>query len=515
MLIPYLKRLDGALVPQYCATSDSIISNECPSSEWQSLATFEMIFNNSNPWAGEQLYPRTCSPRVTQLTGRNSIRQSLTGVWTDTTQGTQGAHQEVVVSTTQQSVIADALTNTATLWDIGLINATSGATHGSPFSDQRAATHTIKHSYYQPYAAGTCSGKMYLNMTEGSPIRFPLPLGQLGLTGNTTIPIDDDNNYLSNGTEYYGISPTQILDTSKSSHLDYRLRWVQFPKDLFNSSTLGAIVLLPRETEDSSQLIHTCIISAGWGTSSLSTSTGPWVEPVLSQAYTPAIVQQHHNFEDFSQNHQSFFQQTEGQAGFFAEPYYPERPIDITSDWADYLDPFISSINTTAFNALMSLHGLEILPHNMRASYMLVGLMTNGLARVGFKNRLQGSLKTFTNPMSNDTELDGKFWLSGKGDVFSVEPVESKDWVKFFVESSIQGYTYNTSGAAPKVAITFLLAYCAFALSHVLYAGFSGMTLLLHASASQRLGLPSLSTSLTSSQESVPPLGIPSPKSPL
>ncbi|KAA6415999.1 MAG: hypothetical protein FRX48_00718 [Lasallia pustulata] len=107
---------------------------------------------------------------------------------------------------------------------------------------------------------------------------------------------------------------------------------------------------------------------------------------------------------------------------------------------------------------------------------MLVGLVTNGLARVGFKNRLQGSLKTFRNSKTNDTVLDGNCWISGKGDFFIVDPIESKDWVKLPVESGLQGYAYNTTGTAPKVAIAFLLTYCLFALSHILYAGFSGIS---------------------------------------
>lgn len=484
MLIPHFKRLDGSRVPQYCATSESIVSNECPSSEWQSLAAFETITNNSNPWAGYKLYHAMCLPYATQLTGRNSIRQFITGIGRDFR---LGAIPKVAVSTTQQSVIADALTNTAILWDIGLVNATSSAAHGSPFSDQRAATHTVKSNYYQPYAAASCSGRMKLNMTEGSPLIFPVSAWQgYQAPGNTTVPTDDGNTLQANGTEYYGMSPTQILDIPRSSHRHYRLKWVEFQEDLFNSTTIGAIVLLPRKTAESPQFLYTCTMAAGWGNSSLSTSSGFSVEPVLSQHYFSILPQQRAEWPKFSQLHQSSFQQNESQVTFDM-PYYPERPINITSDWADYLNPFMTGSNTTAFNTLMSLPGLTIFPTNERASYMLVALMTNGLARVGFKNRLQGSLKTFTDSKSNDTELDGNYWLSGKGDVFSVDPVESKDWVKLFVESSIQGYTYNTSGAAPKVAIAFLLAYCAFALSHVLYAGYSGTKSLLPPPASRVL----------------------------
>ncbi|SLM34400.1 hypothetical protein LPUS_03154 [Lasallia pustulata] len=244
-------------------------------------------------------------------------------------------------------------------------------------------------------------------------------------------------------------------------------------------NTLGAIVLLPRKTANSSQYLYTCTISAGWGSSLLSTSSGIYtVDPVSSQANLPLITQQKitQNLESFSESKLSHFQQIQSyEIGVFNEPNYPERPITITPAWADYLNPFVPSINTTVFNALMSLDGVFI-PRHTLAAIMLVGLVTNGLARVGFQNRLQGSLKTFRNSKTNDTVLDGNYWISGKGDFFIVDPIESKDWVKLPVESGLQGYAYNTTGTAPKIAIAFLLTYCLFALSHILYAGFSGIS---------------------------------------
>lgn len=479
VLIPRLERLNGSLIPHYCARSESIISNECPSSEWQSLAAFQMITNNSVPPVGLNMYHEQVLPYSTQLTGRNSLRQFVLSSDLDYR---PGANRQTFYSTTQHSVIADALTSTGALWDFGLVNTTSGSTHGSPFSDLRAATHATKHNYYQPYTLGTCSGAMFLNMTEGSPIAFPISSGrdELG-TGNTTIPSDDHHGPYCNGTEYYGISPAQILEIPRSSHLDFGLKWVDLPENLFNGSSIGAIVLFPRETANSSQLFYTCTISAGWGSSSLSTSTSYAVQPVLSQADLPSIVQQLYAQEiaktqdKSGVSNRSKFQSSQvGTIGIFEEPHYPEKPIRITSDWADYLNPYVPNINTTAFNALMSLDKVLHMANHSRATFMLVGLVTNGLARVGFQQTLQGSLKTFRNPKTNDTLLDGNYWTSGKGDVFLVDPIESKDWVRLLVESGLQSYAYNTTGTAPKIAIAFLLTYCLFALSHVLYASFSG-----------------------------------------
>lgn len=61
-----------------------------------------------------------------------------------------------------------------------------------------------------------------------------------------------------------------------------------------------------------------------------------------------------------------------------------------------------------------------------------------------------------------------------RGDMFTVDPEESKNWVKLRVDSTINGYAYNIRGVSSKVAISFLLAYCVLALSHILYAAISG-----------------------------------------
>lgn len=95
--------------------------------------------------------------------------------------------------------------------------------------------------------------------------------------------------------------------------------------------------------------------------------------------------------------------------------------------------------------------------------------------RIGSTSQLQGTLKTVVRP-DNSTVIDGSYWFSGKGNVFNVDPVESKDWVKLHVSSVFQGYAYNVSGATPKIAIAFLLAYCLFVLAHVLHAGISGFS---------------------------------------
>ena len=72
--------------------------------------------------------------------------------------------------------------------------------------------------------------------------------------------------------------------------------------------------------------------------------------------------------------------------------------------------------------------------------------------------------------------IDGNYWLSGKGNMFEVDPTQSKDWLKFHVNSTLEGYAYNTETVAPRVAIGILTLYCIIALAHLFYSGISGKT---------------------------------------
>ena len=70
--------------------------------------------------------------------------------------------------------------------------------------------------------------------------------------------------------------------------------------------------------------------------------------------------------------------------------------------------------------------------------------------------------------------LDGDRWFNGKDDAFDVHPAQ--DWVKLHVSSAFEGFSYNTRGTTPKIAICILLAYCVVAFAHVLYAGITGVS---------------------------------------
>lgn len=220
-------------------------------------------------------------------------------------------------------------------------------------------------------------------------------------------------------------------------------------------------------------------MGAGWGSSLLNTSSF-----ASGTTFTTSLVDLSsfpYRLANRSLNVEADVAEAEGLANdkttYFNLPSFPQKRITVTEDWANYMNPFLPGLNTTVIDALMSTAGpvRELSPSDQTtlAKWVLVGLLANGLATIGATGTLQGDIKTVAKA-DGVREWDGNYWFSGKGDMFIVDPEESKDWVKLRVDSTIDGYAYNIRGTAPKVAISFLLVYCIIALCHVLYAGISG-----------------------------------------
>ena len=129
------------------------------------LAAILSLWLNSLPSPEDETYPQRLIPDKMQLTGQSSIRHLYWDFpWSP-------AIYAETSCTTQQSAIADALTNKAVLWTLSLFNVTStNPTRGSPLSDQQSAVHIIRDNYYQPYALTACNEPTYLNMKIEAPL---------------------------------------------------------------------------------------------------------------------------------------------------------------------------------------------------------------------------------------------------------------------------------------------------------------------------------------------------------
>ena len=358
---------------------------------------------------------------------------------------------------------------------------TSTKGHGSVLS-QLDAVHSITTGYYQPHTSVYCEYDVIRGDNDTDPVAFPPPPGSKVQMLNTA----EFNTSILPGYAFVvpNITRPQILETP-GRRSEVRLRWVELPQDPFNGTAIGAIALLPQQpSTNTTQEMLICNIGAGWGLSTVNTSTvGGGATTVHSEIDIGVLYASEgtvRNNSKYSENLSESEALASIQTGpFFELPAFPQRPIIITEGWASYLNPTLSDLNTTVFNSVVG----SILPGNAQpqsmaaiAQIILAGMVANGLSRIGATSQLQGNARQVVEP-DGSIGLDGNYWFAGKGNnVFQVDPAETKGWLKFRVSSTVEGYAYNTHEPTSKVAISILLAYCVVAVAHIFYAGISGIS---------------------------------------
>lgn len=414
------------------------------------------------------LFGVSYSPGFVEQTGKGAMREMY--IAEDAGYASQNVWPGS--STTQQVAVSDAHLSAASLWWIALTNVTARNGHGNPLSDQSDATHTIQNDYLQPYVDSFCAPDIIEGKTDDRPLVFPNLL-----TANSDSQSDTTIQYYGHrglesvpGITKAGLLRSEILGTFEPSS-QYRLKWIELAEPQFNGSAIGAVIFLPKATKNDTQDILTCNLAAGWGESTLTvqTSSSTMAGRVRSLAKLPGL--QYGNVPIQVSNVPA---EEATSAVLFQYPWFPQKPINITTSWADTLGPRIAGTNDTVINRLMNDPMWPGDPKSY-AHFVLSALVANGLARTSFVSELQGEVKTIVGP-NNDTELDGNYWLSGQGDVFTVNASQAQNWTKLYMKSTLEGHAYNVVGTPPKVAVAILLVYCLFALCHVCYAGISGQS---------------------------------------
>ena len=470
----------------------------CPSHGWEAVQDFTYTTLKGLDKKYLALAGGTGGPDWVGVTGRCSHRRlAMADEW----DAPQGFDPHPITATIQQTVVADALTEIGELW-IDAVSNVSTRGHGTVLNRQDAA-HAINHGYYQPYTKASCALDYIHGPYDDSPVAFPIVPG---LQASPDVDKADTSILGIYSFVYPHITKPQLLSTPGSPGQS-RIKWVELPQDPFNGSAIGAVILLPRSIANLTQEILVCNVGAGWGNSYINTSSPDGGTSSTSSVVNPSALL---GRDDTGPGLQ-MLSRAEGLAGdtvtYFGMPLFPEKPITVTEAWATYLNPFISSLNKTVIDALMSTISLSELDPQRKAfvaDWALAGLLANGLASIGATSTLQGNIKTIKDP-DGSIQMDGGYWFAGKGDMFLVDPEESKDWVKLRVDSTIAGYAYNIRGTSPKVAISFLIIYCVIALSHVLYAGISGKRVFYLSRFVTGIYLPT-------AQASLPHAGTPSAK---
>ena len=244
------------------ANSSDIDTFACPCHGWEAIQNY--IYTTVNSLQPKYLASigAVSGPSWVEVTGHGSQRRLALSVEYYEADGTNSG-PSLVMATTQQSTIADALTETGNLW-VDAVSNVSTSGHGNILQRQDAA-HAINNDYYQPYTVSVCANDTIRGPHDDSAVAFPIPpAAPVSMLDQSKI---NDSILGIQSFVYPGITKDQILDTPGSLE-ESRLKWVELPQDPFNGSAIGAVVLLPRSTANSTQELLVCNLGGGWGSSS-------------------------------------------------------------------------------------------------------------------------------------------------------------------------------------------------------------------------------------------------------
>lgn len=485
--------MNGSSVPRHCAVMEAgLPSNECPSSEWNFIQTWALLRHSlPNHIRNESLIFDlvATNPSAIYLTGKTSTRQYISEGIVTQTNYEPGTSQ---VSTTQQVVIADALSAVSSIWNIITSYGKTEVYHGASFNDYQKTVHAIANDYYQPYSSVFCQRDTIQGPNDERVVAFPIaPAVDYGINSSLLSNINASVSGFP-AVEVPSVRRAQLLELP-GLESENRVKWVQLPESPLTGVSVGLIILLPQNPlispKQTGRDIVVCNIGAGWGASLINMTstrgTNGATSSVVKFFYSNCL---NSNFSEDKSPLSRFDIFTDDPLEF-ALPEFPSIPIEIDVEWAEYLNPYVPSANTTVIDFLLKYlasNGSKSASPEVATRDIISGLMTNGLARSAFTSELQGNIKLTKDNMTvqmptgssyvikKERAPDGSSWLTGKSDIFTVNPEESKDWVKLRVDSTIQGYAYNIEGPAPKIAIAFLLTYCCLALAHCFYSGISG-----------------------------------------
>ena len=455
--------VDGSVISEACSTVGTTPSSGCPASEWYALRDY--LFATEVQYSTS---PYTLALESCLIHGQISARNLFGGRYlaNDT--------KTLLISSalTQQAVVSDALSVTGSLWFWSLSNLTANAGHGSPLSDQSSAIHRIVDGYKQPASKAACLPLEVDSEIASELVAFPLH------------PLADEQSLDARNltSRIRRLGPYRVIqhpDWTYSQLLNapgdvkgYRIKWMERPRATFIDSSIVVAILLPRSHTTITPRVLVCNIVATWDTSGLEVeTTGLGLGTAENTVHKGAVLRSR---EPISESHVP--PHTPGH-GF---PLFGD-PINISESWARYLNPSVQNTNTTLFNILMQQPQFDLQKGETPeravlqvASLALVMLTTNGLARTGWGSTLQGVVKR--KGTQKEGLPDGDYWLSGRGDVFEVDPIKSRNWTSFRVGSSLEGYAYNTLTTPPKIAIAIMMVYCVLVLGHTIYSGITGVS---------------------------------------
>lgn len=377
--------MNGSSVPRHCGVLEAgSPSNECPSSEWNFIQTMMSLIHNAIPNGMRKesmiLGVGSTCPSAIQLTGKSSIRQYLTisGVLADK-QDPEFFDATITMSTTQQAVIADALTSVSALWNIIMTSAQIGKRHGASILDEQKTVHTISNDYYQPYSSAFCVRDAIQGPNDDRIMAFPI-LGTFDYDAEPGL-LSSINANISGlpAVEAPSIRRSQLLELP-GMETDNRVKWVQLPESPLTGVSVGLIVLLPQnpsnstkettETIQNNTDIVVCNLAAGWGLSEMHVTNTRGGDSATSSLIKLGNLKRLFDRPSHPAMRLNDYQSYTDASVFFGPPMFPSIPVKIDVEWAEYLNPYVPSANTTVMDYLLKFFA----PNNSKVEYPEVAI---------------------------------------------------------------------------------------------------------------------------------------------
>ncbi|KAL1849328.1 hypothetical protein Plec18167_000453 [Paecilomyces lecythidis] len=429
----------------------------------------------------------------------------------------------VSLATVPQATISDALVSVADLWLLALGSLNWSVESGNwgsliysdehnkeaqRLSDHQSALHMLREAYQQAYVATLCEYGT-VNITD---------LDESVLVPNYLNPPSNWPSWYGNSSiyrssigfpDYYAKMPnltwSTVFSASGNNKSDYRSYWYGLDSATDKSSNTTAqgttvpslfiFAIPPIQEENGTTLdFQLCSASAGWAASKLNVTSDPTlVNKISSTVAAKNGTSDLGAYDWFSQK--SVPLKTLPTTTFaFLFPEFPQRPISISSEWANLLNPSIPRLNanimnetntsdttgsivdtdTDVFAGLTSIAGVQR-RDSLTLAAIISAMVANGLSRTSFYSSLAGNI-SYVGDFNSHLAID---WLHQNKEVFKLDDDQNSHlsaFTKLEKQSYVLGYSFRVRGTASILAITILLAYCLLAIGHVLVAGFTAFS---------------------------------------
>ena len=438
--ILYSTNASSSQVPTNCTIETGDL--RCPSAGWQTLAQNYMLYYQSIPRDG----PAGYLPDEVQIPGAKAVRNLKAVNRSPSFQ----FNFPMTTATVGSSSVTDGLVQLGRLWAWAAFNCR--VTPHERFWSRLDVTYTVLAQ--QPIVSARCLVEYNVSTTRHLDVYDlwdPNHQDENGDFSTVSVNFTQDKQMVSLIQNFNTTTVNEVV-------------WATVPQS--NGSALAVFLAVPLP-QDTSKLFS-CTLDARISPSNLQSTRG-----------APIIVS--------GADHLSTYD---------CENTFPRISID--PEWATYLNPIVSSDNSTAFQNILKAAGL-----GDESTYLdddnsipiveslLALTVVNGLARrdygVGFLGTLSGNLDGLdlvTNHNVSDAtgrDLSCEVWdkqllpsvshgMGPGGNAFNISDSDKGIGVKLTMQVQAQGWAYSASGSAAKFAIFALLLYVLIAASHWVYS---------------------------------------------